>query len=75
MIKASNEYNIDLKKCVVIGDRLSDMSAGSNAGTKKVLVKTGVGNESLRKYIIKCPNVKLDYVADNILDAVLWILS
>jgi histidinol-phosphate phosphatase family protein len=50
LIKASNEYNIDLKKCAVIGDRWSDMLAGNNAGTKKILVMTGTGNEALGKY-------------------------
>lgn len=35
LFKASNEYNIDLKKCVVIGDRWSDMLEGDSAGTKK----------------------------------------
>ncbi|WML34030.1 HAD-IIIA family hydrolase [Clostridium sp. OS1-26] len=75
LIKASTEYNIDLKKCVVIGDRWSDMVAGDNAGTKKILVKTGAGTESLGKYRSKWSNVQPDYIAENVLDAVLWLLS
>jgi histidinol-phosphate phosphatase family protein len=47
LTKASNEYNLDLKKCAVIGDRWSDMLAGHNAGTKKILVMTGAGKDAL----------------------------
>ncbi|AKN29790.1 hypothetical protein Ccar_02565 [Clostridium carboxidivorans P7] len=74
LIKASNEYNIDLKKCVVIGDRWSDMLAGSNAGTKKILVMTGAGNEALGKYRSKWSSIQPDYIAENILDAVSWLM-
>ena len=34
LIRASDEYNVDLTKCVVIGDRWSDMLAGDSAGCK-----------------------------------------
>ena len=75
LIKASNEYNLDLTKCAVIGDRWSDMLAGNNAGTKKILVMTGAGNEALGIYRNKWANIEPDYVAENVLDAVLWLSS
>ena len=75
LIKASNEYGIDLTKCAVIGDRWSDMLAGYSAGTKNILVMTGSGNESLGKYRDKWSNIEPDYIAKNVLDAVLWLLS
>jgi len=75
LIKASNEYDIDLTKCAVIGDRWSDMLAGDSVGTKKILVMTGAGNESLGEYRNKWANIEPDYIADNVLDAVLWLLS
>lgn len=75
LIKASNEYDIDLTKCVVIGDRWSDMLAGDSAGTKKILVMTGAGTESLGKYRNKWTNIEPDYIAKDVLDAVLWLLS
>jgi len=75
LIKASNEYDIDLTKCVVIGDRWTDMLAGAKAGTKKILVMTGAGNEWLGKYRDKWADIEPDYIAKNVLDAVLWLLS
>lgn len=75
LTKASNEYGIDLTKCVVIGDRWSDMLAGDSVGTKKILVTTGAGNESLYKYRNKWADIEPDYIAKNVLDAVLWLLS
>lgn len=75
LVKASNEYNLDLTKCAVIGDRWSDMLAGNNAGTKKILVMTGAGNEALEIYRDKWADVEPDYIAENILEAVLWLLS
>ncbi|WP_204902530.1 HAD hydrolase-like protein [Clostridium estertheticum] len=75
LIKASNEYDIDITKCVVIGDRWSDMLAGAGVGTKNILVMTGVGNESLCKYRNKWADIEPDYIAKNVLDAVLWLLS
>lgn len=75
LVKASIEHKIDLKRCAVIGDRWSDMLAGHNAGTKKILVVTGAGNEALGKYRNKWADVQPDYVAENVLDAVLWLLS
>jgi ribonucleotide monophosphatase NagD (HAD superfamily) len=51
------------------------MLAGNNAGTKKILVITGSGNEALGRYRNKWGNVQPDYIAKNILDAVLWLLS
>ena len=59
----------------MIGDRWSDMLAGDNAGTKKILVMTGAGSEALGKYRNKWVNIEPDYIAENVLDAVLWLLS
>jgi histidinol phosphatase-like enzyme len=33
--KAANENNLDLKKCVVIGDRWTDLLAADEIGCKK----------------------------------------
>jgi D-glycero-D-manno-heptose 1,7-bisphosphate phosphatase len=42
LINAAREYDIDLSQSWMIGDRISDVMTGVNAGTKTVLVKTGV---------------------------------
>jgi D-glycero-D-manno-heptose 1,7-bisphosphate phosphatase len=39
---AAHEYDIDLSQSWMIGDRLTDVQTGINAGTKTILVKTGV---------------------------------
>ena len=51
------------------------MLAGGSVGAKKILVMTGAGNESLGKFRNKGANIEPDYVAENVLDAVLWLLS
>ncbi len=40
---------------------------------KKVLVRTGWGEDSLTTYRNKWKNIKPDYVAENLVDAVKWI--
>lgn len=42
LLDAAREYGIDLGQSWMIGDRPSDVMAGVNAGTKTILVKTGV---------------------------------
>jgi len=70
LAKAQQELNIDLKQSFMIGDKLSDIEAGRNAGCKTIMVKTGYGAEELKNSKIKC-----DYVADDLYDAVEHILS
>lgn len=46
IISSANEINIDLKKSILIGDRLSDLEAGASGGIKKLVhVLTGHGKE------------------------------
>lgn len=42
LLNAASEYDIDLKESWMIGDRPSDVMTGINAGTRAILVKTGV---------------------------------
>jgi D-glycero-D-manno-heptose 1,7-bisphosphate phosphatase len=42
LLDAAKKYNIDLHESWMIGDRPSDVMTGVNAGTKTILVKTGV---------------------------------
>jgi len=55
--KAAKEFNIDLKKSYMIGDRWKDISSGNKARCKTILIK--------RKYseVAKCnPN----YIVSNL---------
>ena len=42
LFDAAKDYDIDLTRSWMVGDRPSDIMAGVNAGTKTILVKTGV---------------------------------
>lgn len=42
LLDAAKEYDIDLRESWMVGDRTSDVETGINAGTKTILVKTGV---------------------------------
>ena len=65
---AEKEFNVDLKKSFVIGDRKSDFEMGRNAGCKTIHVLTGHGNNSKN-------DVKPDYFAKDLVDAAQWILK
>ena len=50
ILQAAEELDIDLAQSVMIGDRMSDVKAGINAGCKaSYLVRTGYGLETLAK--------------------------
>jgi histidinol-phosphate phosphatase family protein len=78
LTKAASEYALSLKKCVVIGDRWTDMLAAEEAGCIKILVKTGAGMESYLKYknheyFGRWAEVKVNYIAEDFEDAVKWL--
>lgn len=66
LLEAAKEFNVDLSKCYMVGDRESDIKAGINAGTKTVLVKTAN---------IPVESKEANYTAPNFLDAVNYIVS
>lgn len=77
--KAAEENNLDLRRCVVIGDRWTDMLAGDEAGCLQVLVKTGSGKEAFEKYINKqyfgrWGEIQPDFFASDLNDAVSWLM-
>lgn len=67
---AAREFDLDLSRCYMIGDRPSDISAGQNAGVKTILVLTGAGRETLAE-----GKVQPDHVAEDINAAADWILA
>ncbi len=67
MLKAAEkDFNLDLKKCVMIGDGNVDIETGKNAGIPTVLVKTGINDEI---------TVSPDYSAENLLQAVEFFIK
>ena len=70
LIDAAVKYDVDLKGTWMIGDNFSDILLGQNAGCKTILVKTGLG-----KKVLEMEEVEPDHVAEDILDAVKWLLG
>ncbi|MFC4408905.1 HAD-IIIA family hydrolase [Chungangia koreensis] len=76
LLKAAKKHRLDLTKCVVIGDvGATDMLAASEVGATKILVKTGWGLDSLGNYRHPWAHVEPDFIAENLLDAVHWLLN
>lgn len=74
LLQAAKDYQLDLTKCVVIGDvGATDMLAAEKVGAIKVLVRTGWGESSLDKFREGWKNCEPDYIADNLLTAVTWL--
>lgn len=76
---AAKENDLDLRKCMVIGDRWTDMLAAHLAGCMKILVKTGAGMNEYQKYknaefFGRWAEVSPNYIAEDLRDAVNWIM-
>lgn len=65
-----SDFDIDLKNSFVVGDRDKDLEMAENAGVKSVLVRTGYGEKESKELTAPC-----DYIADDLNDAVSWILG
>lgn len=76
LFKAAEIYNLDLKQSFFIGDRLSDIECGINAGCRTVFL---IHEKSSRRGTadpednIACG--KAHYIAHNLMEATQWILQ
>ena len=76
LVQAKKEFNINIQESYVIGDMgISDMVMAKTVGAKGILVRTGVGEGSLTAFRHTWANIEPDYVAENVLDAVEWIIE
>ena len=73
LLEAEKEMDIDLERSYVIGDAMKDIEAGFKAGSKCILVRTGYGKEAEKEIFNSA--FKPSYVAEDILDAVNWIMK
>lgn len=69
--RAVRDFGIDLRKSFVIGDKMTDIQTGKNAGARSILVLTGYGNDELDR--LSRNKITPDYVANDLLDAVGYI--
>lgn len=68
LVRAKEEFNLDLAASFVVGDKWSDVKCGENAGTYTSLVLTGFGENDYRRCIDE--RIKIDYLAKNLYDSV-----
>jgi len=73
LIQAAREHGIDLSHSFVVGDKLSDIEAGLNAGCRTILVLNGKDPEVLA--IDTRLNASPDYIAPDLYEAAEWILK
>lgn len=72
LLDARDEFAIDLSKSYMMGDKLSDLECGWNAGVKKtILVRTGYGADLERNFPDK---IKKAICCDEVASAAEWIL-
>jgi D-glycero-D-manno-heptose 1,7-bisphosphate phosphatase len=72
--RARQVFDIDMSSSYVVGDRHVDIELASRLNLKGVLVKTGYGLGEI-EYIIPQKRLKPHHVAEDLLDAVKWILN
>ena len=71
------DYNVDINRSWMIGDKISDVEAGINSKLNSILVLTGYGKkekliiDSTKKYILN----KLKNVAPSLLEAAQYIVE
>jgi len=69
--QACRDLSLDPKRSVTIGDRRLDVVAGSSAGTRTILVRTGHG---AHEEAMQPGNARPDAILNNLMEAVGWIL-
>ena len=73
LFDAREEFGLDLARSYMIGDKLSDLECGWNAGVKKsILVRTGYGSEQARASADKLAHA---VVVNDLSAAAEWILA
>lgn len=72
--QAAAELGLDLARSFLVGDRWSDIECAVRAGCTPVLVLTGYGRGENR-YIGPGRELQPEYVAEDLPDAVRWIIS
>ncbi|KSU87449.1 hypothetical protein AS180_12905 [Priestia veravalensis] len=75
LIEAARKHQLDLSKCVIIGDRWTDIEAGRKVGAKTILVQTGAGKKALAENKHEQTKNSPHYIATNLEEAGKWLLK
>lgn len=73
ILQAAKKFDIDLSKSWMLGDMISDVATGKNAGCKTILIKSAANERIIKSAHPFDTNIKPDYYAENLLDAVKFI--
>lgn len=73
LLQASRDFQLDLARCFVVGDKAIDILPGIELGCRTVLVLTGYGQEMLNGGLLA--EAQASYVAADLLDAARWIIK
>lgn len=71
--QAAEQFDIDLARSFVIGDKLADIGLAANAGVRGILVKTGYGPAEVVRHHGTIPGAA--FVAETVFEAAAWILA
>lgn len=63
------ELNLDAKRSVLVGDKVSDLEAAANAGVRSILVRTGYGRREEQRLIAEGRGDFFMSAHDSLLDA------
>jgi len=77
LLQAADDLNIEMGSSYMVGDTYRDMETAKKVGVKGILVKTGYGREVLQDVgpDVATSENKPDFVAEDILEAVKWIMK
>lgn len=70
--QAARDFDLDLSRCYIVGDKVSDLGAGEAVKCHTILVRTGYGAEVWESW---AEAFEPEHVAEDLHDAVRWILS
>lgn len=73
LLQAAEEHEVDLSYSYLIGDKMSDVEAGTNAGCRAILVLT---SEEEQDHLNQAElNVSPSYIAQDLYEATQWIIT
>ena len=73
LLQGAQDFDLDLTKSYMIGDKISDVELAKKVGAQGILVLTGYGRGNY-EHDREDWAVEPDYVAEDLYDAVMWIL-
>jgi len=76
LLNAASDLDIDLTHSYLIGDKISDVQLARRVGARGILVLTGYGRGEVENFSNEWGEEKKpDYIAEDLFDAVAWILD